>query len=43
MLAVEPLTPVTVELVNAALLLHVVILEKHVNPVLANVELRLLV
>ena len=37
MLAVEPQTPVIVELANAVLLLLVVILEKHVNLVLANV------
>ena len=37
MLAVEPQTPVIVELANAVLLLLVVIPEKHVNLVLANV------
>ena len=37
MLAVEPQTPVIVELANAVLLLLVVIPEKHVNPVHANV------
>ena len=37
MLAVVPQTPVIVELANAALLLLVVTLEKHVNLVLANV------
>ena len=37
MLAVEPQTPVIVELANAALLLLAVILEKHASLVLANV------
>ena len=37
MLAVEPQTPVTAELANAALLLLVVTQEKHANLVLANV------
>ena len=43
MLAVEPQTPVIVELANAVLLLLVVTLEKHANLVLANVGQLLLV
>ena len=42
MLAVEPQTPVIVELANAVLLLLVVTQEKHANLVLANVERLLL-
>ena len=43
MLAVEPQTPVIVELANVVLLLLVVTLEKHANLVLANVGQLLLV